>query len=83
VTMKLRGPVLVGTDFTAASDEALRQGNDFANNLGTTLIVCHVVPELDTINVLFPQLAAEDNPGFIGVGKMGPLVPDARRVQEH
>ena len=56
--MKLRGPVLVGTDFTAASDEALRQGNDFANNLGTTLIVCHVVPELDTINVLFPQLAA-------------------------
>jgi nucleotide-binding universal stress UspA family protein len=56
--MKLRGPVLVGTDFTAASDEALRQGNDFANDLGTSLIVCHVVPELDTINVLFPQLAA-------------------------
>ena len=56
--MKLQGPVLVGTDFTAASDEALRQGNDFANDLGTSLIVCHVVPELDTINVLFPQLAA-------------------------
>jgi nucleotide-binding universal stress UspA family protein len=56
--MKLRGPVLVGTDFTAPSDEALRQGSDFANNLGTRLIVCHVVPELDTINVLFPQLAA-------------------------
>jgi nucleotide-binding universal stress UspA family protein len=56
--MKLQGPVLVGTDFTAASDEALRQGNDLANDLGTSLIVCHVVPELDTINVLFPQLAA-------------------------
>jgi nucleotide-binding universal stress UspA family protein len=56
--MKLQGPVLVGTDFTDASDEALRQGHDFANALGTSLIVCHVVPELDTINVLFPQLAA-------------------------
>ena len=56
--MKLQGPVLVGTDFTAASDEALRQANDLANHLRTSLIVCHVVPELDTINVLFPQLAA-------------------------
>jgi nucleotide-binding universal stress UspA family protein len=56
--MRLQGPVLVGTDFTAASDEALRQGSDLANDLGTSLIVCHVVPELDTINVLFPQLAA-------------------------
>jgi nucleotide-binding universal stress UspA family protein len=56
--MKLRGPVLVGTDFTAASDEALRQGNDFAKAFGTSLIVCHVVPDLDMINVLFPQLAA-------------------------
>ena len=56
--MKLRGPVLVGTDFSAGSDEALRQGNDFANSLGTSLVLCHVVPELDTIDVLFPQLAA-------------------------
>ena len=55
--MKLQGPVLVGTDFTAASDEALRQANDFAKDLSTSVIVCHVVPELDTINVLFPQLA--------------------------
>ena len=58
--MKLRGPVLVGTDFTHASDEALRQGNDLANDLGTSLIVCHVVPELDTVNILFPQLAARN-----------------------
>ena len=33
--MKLRGPILVGTDFSAASDEALRQGNVLANDLGT------------------------------------------------
>jgi nucleotide-binding universal stress UspA family protein len=58
--MKLQGPILVGTDFTAASDEALRQANDLANDLGTSLIVCHVVPELDTVNVLFPQLAARN-----------------------
>jgi nucleotide-binding universal stress UspA family protein len=58
--MKLKGPVLVGTDFSAASDEALRQGYDLANDLGTSLIVCHVVPELDTVNVLFPQLAARN-----------------------
>src|SRR5688572_3120853 len=57
-TMKLQGPVLVGTDFTAASDEALRQAYDVANDLGTRLIVCHVVPDLDTVDVLFPQLAA-------------------------
>jgi universal stress protein E len=58
--MNLQGPVLVGTDFTAASDEALRQAYDLANALGTSLIVCHVVPELDTVNILFPQLAARN-----------------------
>lgn len=58
--MKLQGPILVGTDFGAASEEALRQGNDLANDLGTSLIVCHVVPELDAVNVLFPQLAARN-----------------------
>jgi nucleotide-binding universal stress UspA family protein len=58
--MKLQGPILVGTDFTEASDEALRQANHLANDLGTSLIVCHVIPELDTVNVLFPQLAARN-----------------------
>ena len=45
--MKLEGPILLGTDFSAASDEALRQANDLATGCGTTLIVCHVVPALD------------------------------------
>ena len=58
--MKLQGPVLVGTDFSAASDEALRQANDLARDHGTSLIVCHVVPELDPVNILFPQLAARN-----------------------
>ena len=55
--MKLQGPILVGTDFSAASDEALRQAFELANGLGTNLTVCHVVPELDTVNILFPQFA--------------------------
>lgn len=55
--MKLQGPVLVGTDLSAASDEALRQGSELANGFGTNLIVCNVVPEFDTVNILFPQLA--------------------------
>jgi len=55
--MKLQGPILVGIDFGAASDQALRQGIDLANGLGTNRIVGHVVPELDTVNIMFPQLA--------------------------
>src|SRR5688500_17767982 len=58
VAMTLQGPILVGTDLSAASEEALRQGNDLANDLGTSLVVCHVVPDLDAVNVLFPQWAA-------------------------
>jgi universal stress protein E len=58
--MKLEGPILLGTDFSAASDEALRQANDLAADRGTTLMVCHVVPALDAVNILFPQLAARD-----------------------
>jgi len=58
--MKLEGPILLGTDFSAASDEALRQANDLATDWHTTLIVCHVVPALDAVNILFPQLAARD-----------------------
>jgi nucleotide-binding universal stress UspA family protein len=44
--MTLHGPVLVGTDLSPASGEALRQGARLATELETTLFVCHVVPEL-------------------------------------
>ena len=44
--MTLRGPVLVGTNLSPAADEALRQGSRLANELGSKLFVCHVVPEL-------------------------------------
>ncbi len=58
--MRLHGPVLVGTEFNAASDEALRQGFALASGLGAGLTVCHVVPELDTVDVLFPHLAGRN-----------------------
>jgi nucleotide-binding universal stress UspA family protein len=44
--MTLQGPVLVGTDLSPASDEALRQAASLATGLGSRLIACHVVPEL-------------------------------------
>jgi nucleotide-binding universal stress UspA family protein len=44
--MTLHGPVLVGTNLSPGSDEALRQGARLAADLSTRLLVCHVVPEL-------------------------------------
>ena len=44
--MTLHGPVLIGTDLSAESDEALRQGAKLAAELSSPLFVCHVVPEL-------------------------------------
>jgi len=43
--MTLRGPVLVGTDLSPISDEALRQGAELADALHSELLVCHVIPE--------------------------------------
>jgi nucleotide-binding universal stress UspA family protein len=44
--MPLNGPVLVGTNLSRSSDEALRQAARLANELSSKLFVCHVVPEL-------------------------------------
>lgn len=44
--MTLQGPVLVGTDLSDRSDEALRQGAELARYFDSPLIVCHVMPEL-------------------------------------
>ena len=59
--MKLRGPVLVGTDFSPASDEALREGRQLADDLDTELMVCHVLPEVVHIRMLFPQWGGVDS----------------------
>lgn len=56
----LRGPVFVGTDLSAAAGEALRQGARLAPDLGGPLIVCHVLPELLRVSMLFPQWRGMD-----------------------
>lgn len=60
----LRGPVLVGTNLTPEAEGALRQGAALARDLGEPLIVCHVMPELLRIGMLFPQWRGVD-PGLV------------------
>ncbi|MEZ5292317.1 MAG: universal stress protein [Vicinamibacterales bacterium] len=62
--MPFTGPVLVATDLTPPADEALRQGAALAERLGSSLAVCHVVPELSQVRVLFPHLAGTDEAAF-------------------
>ena len=59
--MRLRGPVLVGTDFSPSSDAALREGRHLADDLDTELLVCHVLPELMRVRMLFPQWGGIDS----------------------
>jgi nucleotide-binding universal stress UspA family protein len=54
--MTLRGPVLVGTDLSPAADEALRQGARLTRELASTLLVCHVVPELIPDGSVFTEV---------------------------
>jgi nucleotide-binding universal stress UspA family protein len=49
------GPVLAGTDLTVGAEEALRQGALLADALGVAFQVCHVLPELARVAMLFPQ----------------------------
>lgn len=58
--MTLSSSVLVATDLSPAADEALRQGDARARGLGTRFSVCHVLPDLSQIRVLFPQYAGFD-----------------------
>jgi nucleotide-binding universal stress UspA family protein len=56
----LRGPVLVGTNLTPEAEGALREAAALARDLGERLIVCHVMPELLRIGMLFPQWRGVD-----------------------
>jgi nucleotide-binding universal stress UspA family protein len=63
----LSGPVLVATDLTPGSDEALRQGDSLARALGGPLHVCHVMPDLLTVRMLFPQVQQRDDAAVQGL----------------
>jgi nucleotide-binding universal stress UspA family protein len=58
--MTLNGPVLVGRDLTPAADEPLRQAHTLARDIESPLIVCHVLPELLRVRMLFPQWGGID-----------------------
>lgn len=55
MSIAAHAPILVATDLTESSDEALRQGHALATRLGARLVVCHVVPDVSEVRVLFPQ----------------------------
>jgi nucleotide-binding universal stress UspA family protein len=61
--MTLHGPVLVGSDLTPGAEEALRQAHALATGLKCALVVCHVLPELLRVRMLFPQWGGID-PAF-------------------
>jgi nucleotide-binding universal stress UspA family protein len=47
--------VLVATDLSVRSDEAIRQAHAWAIATGGELVVCHIVPNVLHNNTLFPQ----------------------------
>lgn len=76
--MTLRGPVLVGTDLSPPADEALRQGARLARELASTLLVCHVVPELIPDGSVFTEFRRAN------LDIQGSVVAKARAaVQQH
>lgn len=54
--MKTCRKVLVATDLSLGSDEAVRRAAAVARRSGAALAVCHVVPNALRASVLFPQL---------------------------
>lgn len=51
--------VVVGTDFSDAADEAVRQADERARSAGATLIVFHVISNPLPTDPLFPQFRQE------------------------
>lgn len=58
--MTLHPPVIIAINLSPASDEVLRQGFEWAALIGGAPVVCHVVPDLSQVRVLFPHLAGVD-----------------------
>ena len=56
----MKGPVLVATDLSQGADEAVRQADAVARHVGGPLHVCHVLPEILHVRMLFPQLQQQD-----------------------
>jgi hypothetical protein len=53
---KIKDPILAAMDLDKRSDELLRQADTLARSHKVKLYVCHVLPEIFTVQPLFPQL---------------------------
>lgn len=47
--------ILVGTDFSPASDEAIHQAAIWADREEASLLICHALPQILGVNPLFPE----------------------------
>ncbi len=56
----MSGSVLVAIDLSPSADEALRQADALAHDIGARLTVCHVLPDFSEVRLLFPQYAGFD-----------------------
>jgi nucleotide-binding universal stress UspA family protein len=61
ITMSVAGPVLVAVDLSDGADEALRQADTLARSIAAPLHVCHVLPELARVRMLFPHFQQRDS----------------------
>jgi nucleotide-binding universal stress UspA family protein len=73
----LKGPVLVATDLESAADEALRQADSLVPHDLEPLQVCHVLPKVLRIRMLFPHLHEKDSGEFLELERQA-----GRRVAE-
>jgi nucleotide-binding universal stress UspA family protein len=73
--------VLVATDLSAGSDEALRRASEYARLMDAKLTALHVVPDYIRANPLFPQGSTEDIDTEVDLEKRG-LDDLAARVSE-
>jgi nucleotide-binding universal stress UspA family protein len=69
--------ILIGSDLSPASDEAVRQALDLARAPGSELGVCHVLPE-PQLRSLFPQQHESDLAQLLA---LQPRVAEALRAQ--
>jgi len=58
--------VVVASDLTETSDEAVQQANAWAIAAGCELVACHIVPNALHNNILFPHHVQEESLGLLG-----------------
>src|SRR5512135_2005453 len=60
IMFKINGPILAAMDLDNGSAELLRQADALARSYKVPLSVCHVLPEIISVQPLFPHLHLDD-----------------------